>query len=186
MMHKVMWKHEEQFGFEYFLLIDQDESMVAEGTIIYEVEDDALAHIVNYTVTLDEHWVTQTLEIVVDNYFRMKLTTDGQGNWFNRAGINLPDLKGAMDIDIAMTPFSSSLPINRMVNWEQNEQKQFDVIYIYIPTLETKMVHQTYTYLYQEGTLRFFQFRCYSYETTISVNEEGLVVSYPNVFHQMV
>ncbi|WP_369293540.1 putative glycolipid-binding domain-containing protein [Alkalihalophilus lindianensis] len=55
-----------------------------------------------------------------------------------------------------------------------------------MPTLETKKVPQTYTYLYQEGSLRFFHYRCYSYQTTISVDEEGLVISYPNVFHKMV
>ncbi|QDP42072.1 hypothetical protein FN924_03085 [Radiobacillus deserti] len=46
----------------------------------------------------------------VDKINSLELHTDGE---------SIDSLKGAIDIDISVTPFSNSLPINR-INWSIN------------------------------------------------------------------
>ncbi|QDP39270.1 hypothetical protein FN924_03090 [Radiobacillus deserti] len=54
------------------------------------------------------------------------------------------------------------------------------MVYISIPTLESKKVPQSYQYIRKEGELRYFKYRCYDYETIICIDSNGLVVDYPN------
>lgn len=80
---------------------------------------------------------------MVDEQNSLKLTSDGKGNWFENDGQVIDKLKGAIDIDISATPFSNSLPINRM-NWVFNQEEHFEMVYISIPSLEVKKVPQSY------------------------------------------
>ncbi|MBG9456010.1 hypothetical protein ABE61_18705 [Lysinibacillus sphaericus] len=72
-----------------------------------------------YKVDLDSNWFTKKLTIIVDEHNSLKLTSDGKGKWFENDGQVIDKLKGAIDIDISATPFSNSLPNNRM-NWVLN------------------------------------------------------------------
>src|SRR5699024_11001536 len=108
---KVVWSNEEQFGSEYLELVSKGGNVTtAEGTIIFIDGDKPNAHNVNYTVELDEHWITKKLSIVVDKFSDLELIADGEGNWFNTVGEQIDELKGAIDIDISATPFSNSFP----------------------------------------------------------------------------
>lgn len=178
---KAVWKNEKQFGCEYLTLLSDGDSIIGKGTIIVEVEEPSNAHIVEYKILMDTHWATRKLSIVMDETHSLGLISDGEGNWFDEKGTSINQLKGAIDIDISATPFSNSLPINRM-NWNINQQEQFHMVYISVPTLEVKKVPQTYQYVDRKGPLRYFKYRCYEYETTIGVDENGLVVSYPEIF----
>jgi uncharacterized protein len=178
---KAVWKNEEQFGVEYLMLLCGGIKITAKGTIIYEDEGHSDAHIVNYKIELDGNWVTKKLTLEVDEVSRLEILSDGLGNWFNAEGNSIDHLKGAIDIDISATPFSNSLPVNRMV-WNKNQQHHFEVVYLSVPTLAIKKVPQSYKYIKSDGELRYFNYRCYEYETTICVDQNGLVISYPNVF----
>ncbi|MGE8001767.1 putative glycolipid-binding domain-containing protein [Lysinibacillus sp. NPDC093190] len=181
---KVVWKNEEQFGCEHFSINKEEKYYSAKGTIIYVEEDESNAHIVEYKVDLDSNWFTKKLTIIVDEHNSLNLMSDGKGNWFENDGQVIDKLKGAIDIDISATPFSNSLPINRM-DWVLNQEEHFEMVYISIPTLEVKKVPQSYKYLINSDNLRYFKYRCYDFETTICVDEQGLIIDYPNVFRRI-
>lgn len=178
---KAVWKNEEQLGYEYLKLVSKGNNIVAQGTVIFEEEEQSDAHIVNYAIELNEHWITKKISILVDDFSRLELISDGEGNWFDAGGASINKLKGAIDIDISATPFSNSLPINR-IKWSINQLEHFDMVYISVPSLEIKKVPQSYKYVYREGEWRYFNYHCYEYKTTVCVDENGLVVSYPKVF----
>lgn len=184
MNHKIVWKNEEQFGCEHLSIIKEEKNFLAKGTIIYVEGDESNAHIVEYKVELDANWFTKKLTIIVDEHNSLTLMSDGMGSWFERDGQAIDKLKGAIDIDISATPFSNSLPINRM-DWVLNQEEQFEMVYILIPSLKVKKVPQSYKYIKNNGNLRYFTYRCYDYETTICVDEYGLVMNYPNVFRRI-
>ncbi|MFJ8090698.1 putative glycolipid-binding domain-containing protein [Lysinibacillus sp. NPDC095746] len=184
MNQKVVWENEERFGCEHLSIIKEEENFSARGTIIYVEGDESNAHIVEYKVDLDANWFTKKLTIMVDEHNSLKLTSDGKGNWFENDGQVIDKLKGAIDIDISATPFSNSLPINRM-NWVLNQEEHFEMVYISIPSLEVKKVPQSYKYLNNNGKLRYFKYRSYDYETIICVDEQGLVIDYPNLFRRI-
>ncbi len=181
---KVVWQNEEQFGCEHLSIFKEEKNFSAKGTIIYVEGDQSNAHIVEYKVDLDSKWFTKKLTIIVDEHNSLKLKSDGKGNWFGNDGQVIDKLKGAIDIDISATPFSNSLPINRM-NWVLNQEEHFEMVYISIPSLEVKKVPQSYKYLKNNGKLRYFRYRSYDYETIICIDEHGLVIDYPNVFRRI-
>ena len=180
MFTKVVWNNEEQYGCEYLSISEPNEELVVHSTIINVAEETADAHSVNYQVNLDENWITKKVKLNVDQHF-LELHSDGKGNWFNGKGVEIETLKGCMDIDISATPFSNSLPINRL-HWTCGQKENFHMVYIAVPSLEFKKVPQSYQYLREEEGLRYFLYRCYDYETTIAVDSDGLVVDYPGVF----
>ncbi|MFC4557279.1 putative glycolipid-binding domain-containing protein [Virgibacillus kekensis] len=182
---KVVWNNEELYGCEYLKVGRTTEKLFAKGTVIYVDEPKANAHNVNYNIELDEHWLTRKLSIMVDHISSLELHSDGEGNWFNTDGYLIDRLKGALDIDISATPFSNSLPINR-INWNINQVEHFHMVYISVPSLETKKVPQSYQYIHKEGEFRYFNYQCYDYETIICVDSDGLVVDYPNTFSRRV
>jgi hypothetical protein len=181
---KVVWRNEEIYGCEYLKIEDKTESLVVQSTVIYVDEKKTNAHNLTYYVELDEHWLTKRVSINVDKINNLELHTDGDGNWFNTGGESINSLNGAIDIDISATPFSNSLPINR-INWSINQIEHFHMVYISVPTLEIKKVPQSYQYIHKKGELRYFQYRCYDYETIICVDSNGLVVDYPNAFSRI-
>ncbi len=161
---KVIWKNEEQFGCEHFNMIVEEKSYSAKGTIIYVDGRTSNAHIVEYKIDLDANWFTKKLRIVMDDHNSLNLMSDGKGTWFDKDGKVIDKLKGAIDIDISATPFSKSLPINR-IDWFLNQQEHFEMVYISIPSLEIKKIPQFYKYIRTTGNLRYFKYRCYDYET---------------------
>lgn len=182
MFTKVVWNSEEQYGCEYLSILEANEKLVVHSTIIYVAEETDDAHLVNYQVNLDSNWITKKVMLNV-NQRALELHSDGRGNWFNSEGVGIETLKGCMDIDISATPFSNSLPINRL-QWTSNQTENFHMVYIAVPSLEYKKVPQSYQYLRKEDGLRYFLYRCYDYETTIAVDSSGLVVDYPGVFNR--
>lgn len=178
MEKKAVWNNEEQYGCEYLTLTKESDHVVIESTVIYVAEEPTRVH---YQVDLDTNWKTRKVKLRVDNQFDLELHTDGKGNWYNRDGESLESLKGCIDIDISATPFSNSMPINR-IEWTCNQKESFHMVYIAVPSLEYKKVPQSYQFLREEDGLRYFLYRCYDYETTISVDSNGLVVDYPGVF----
>ncbi|MFD2046558.1 putative glycolipid-binding domain-containing protein [Ornithinibacillus salinisoli] len=179
---KVVWDNEELYGCEYLKIGETVEnSLLAQGTVIYVDKEKAEAYNTSYTIELDKQWRTRKFSIMVDSLSTLELHSDGKGNWYNTKGDSIDKLKGAIDIDISSTPFSNSLPINR-INWSINQIEHFHMVYISVPSLETKKVPQSYQYIRNEGEFRYFNYRCYNYETIICVDSNGLVVDYPNVF----
>lgn len=183
---KVVWNNEEQYGCEYLKIVETDNNTLkAEGTVIFVEEEVPAVHEVEYSVELEKNWITRKVSILVDKQTSLELFSDGEGNWFNTKGDLLEFLKGAIDIDISATPFSNSLPVNR-VDWVVNQIEHFEMVYISVPSLELIKVRQTYKYIGNNADLRYFNYRCNDYETIITVDSDGLVMDYPNVFSRKV
>ncbi|MGD6834842.1 putative glycolipid-binding domain-containing protein [Sutcliffiella halmapala] len=179
---KVVWKNEEKYGCEYFIIVETDNNtLLAEGTVIYVEEEVPTAHEVEYSIELDKNWITRKLSILVDKQTSLEIHSDGEGNWFNTEGDLLEFLKGAIDIDISATPFSNSLPVNRF-NWIVNQIEHIEIVYISVPSLELKKVSQSYRYIGNNANQRYFNYCCNDYETIITVDSDGFVIDYPNVF----
>ncbi|HVN28269.1 MAG TPA: putative glycolipid-binding domain-containing protein, partial [Candidatus Binataceae bacterium] len=92
-----------------------------------------------------------------------------------------PQLRGAIDVDIAVTPFTNILPIRRL-GLSEGQRAEILVVYFQLPQLTVTTDRQRYTRL---GN------RVYRYESVdsdftrdIEVDERGLVVTYPDLFRR--
>ncbi len=176
-MLKVMWENIEAYGSEVLEMNKEATNVKVNSTILFM---DQVPHKVSYTLHL-EKWLTKELEIIVDLHQTLKLKSDGNGNWFNEHEERIEALEGAIDVDLSATPFSNSLPINRL-QWERNQSRDFEMVYISIPSLEFKKVKQRYTFLEHTDTHSLFQYESGRFQSEIKVDEHGLIVDYPDLF----
>jgi uncharacterized protein len=130
-------------------------------------------------LTLDASWRVKTLNLeLLATKEKIKLESDGHGNWSNDTGI-IPKLYGAIDIDITATPFTNTIPIRRL-KLGNKQQAEILVVYVTIPELSFDIDRQRYTrvskyiYLFEQINNNFTR--------KIKVDKDGLVVTYPGLF----
>ena len=90
-----------------------------------------------------------------------------------------PSLEGLVFIDISLTPFTNTLPVNSL-QLGVGERRVIDLIYIDVLENEIKRTQQVYERLTNSEYL--FETIDGSFRAVIRVNEQGLVVDYPGLF----
>jgi len=111
------------------------------------------------------------------------LHSDGDGHWRDGQGATLGAIEGCIDIDIAATPFTNTLPIRRL-QLAEGERQPIEVAYISTPDLQVTRVEQAYTCIALNREYRYEGiFRNFSADMT--VDEDGLVIDYPTLFTRL-
>lgn len=169
----VFWQHLEHSGSEH-LKIREDETTITAQGVVQDI------HHITYRITMDKNWLTRRVDVQEDENHSYSLYSDGKGNWSSE-GQALTKLKGAIDMDLSVTPFSNTLPINRF-HWEEGQERELEMAYVEVPGCKLKKLKQHYTYLGNNGEKRRFQYRCRNYGTVITVDQDGIVSEYPGVF----
>jgi hypothetical protein len=136
---------------------------------------------VEYLIQTNQNWATLFFEINCrhsDQTQLIRFEGDGKGNW-RCNGKPADQFYGCIDIDISLTPFTNSLPINRL-QLSQNQAQEIQVIYIDLLDLQIKPVRQKYSRL--SDTAYHYENIPNDFEAKIQVDESGLVVDYPSLF----
>jgi len=109
--------------------------------------------------------------------------SDGVGNWVDGLATALPQLRGAIDIDISITPFMNTLPIRRL-SLQTGQTEEILAVYIQLPSLTIATDRQRYTCL--EGGRRYrYESVDSDFTRDIEVDDQGLVVTYPGLFQRV-
>ncbi len=129
-----------------------------------------------YLIRTNRNWETVYFEIssqIGDKETHFSFQSDGKGNWMNE------DFNGCTDIDISLTPFTNSLPINRL-NLKIGEQQLVNILFVNVLEQQIKKVQQSYT------RLSAFEYKYENvpndFEAVITVDKSGFVVDYPGLF----
>jgi hypothetical protein len=175
------WQDWSGKGLEHLVLQEDPDEIVAEAAIVGSVDDDNFA--ARYRILCDGSWRVTELEVsqIGDDHW-IELSSDGAGNWFDASANPLPELKGAIDIDISITPFTNTLPIRRL-QLERDQSAEILVVYIQIPGLTLATDRQRYTCLEPNRRYRFESLDS-DFKRDIEVDEHGLVVTYPDLFRR--
>ncbi|TDE28785.1 MULTISPECIES: putative glycolipid-binding domain-containing protein [Flavobacterium] len=139
---------------------------------------------VDYHIKTNKNWEITfvTLRTLVDNSDELLTLEKKDGKWLLNDKPNY-DLQNIFDIDISLTPFTNTLPINRL-QLKGNERKVIEVLYFDILEKQIKKVKQIYTRL---GTDRYiYENYDKSFKTEIKIDKQGLVVEYPKLFEMTV
>ena len=138
---------------------------------------------VDYLITVNQNWETTYVEM------KSQLTGTVQSVILQQAIAGIWTVDGhpsdkfheCIDIDISLTPFTNSLPINRL-KMNVQEEREINVLYIDVLGREVKQVQQKYTRL---SELEYkFENIPNDFEAIIQVDRSGLVVSYPGLFER--
>jgi hypothetical protein len=131
-----------------------------------------------YVVLLDTGWVFRTLDVGIRDGRGLQLRRHPSGSWFADDEPR-PDLAGVVDIDLAFSPFTNTLPIRRL-NLPIGSSAKIVTAYVEVPSLQVTPDPQRYTrlatgeYLYESLDTDFSR--------RITVDSDGFVLDYPGLF----
>jgi len=110
------------------------------------------------------------------------LLADGQGNWRTGAGAPLPELRGALDVDLSASPFTNTLALRRL-GLRTGESADIAAAYVAFPDLALSLDPQRYTCL-AAGSLYRYQSRDSAFRADVAVDADCLVTDYPGLFRR--
>ncbi|MET3469041.1 putative glycolipid-binding domain-containing protein [Microbacterium sp. 1262] len=132
-----------------------------------------------YAVRIDEHGLFH--HAAIESGGRTLHVELVDGVW-SVDGEERPDLAGATDIDITATPATNALPIRRL-GPAVGGRADVEVAWVQVPSLDVALGRQRYT---RVGPRAYcFESRDRDFRRTLTVDDDGFVLSYPGVFERV-
>jgi uncharacterized protein len=177
----VTWHNLIARGADYCALWRTRAGWLLKGTAI-AVPKESAAMLTRYEVHCDDRWRTHFVEVEVtlgDQTRALQLTVENGGKWL--AQCELTELAGCVDVDLAITPATNTLPIRRL-SIPVGESRDVTAAWIKFPDLAAEPLQQRYTRLSADT---------YRYQTNsgfvseIVMDELGLVISYKDAWERL-
>jgi uncharacterized protein len=171
----ILWRREDGLGLERCVIEPSAEGWRIAGTTLLVADD--IPTEIRYSVLTDQEWRTRTVGAHVQSPTgdrRMALIADGAGSWFSNDQ-PIIDLYGAMDVDLAWTPATNTLPIRRL-DLAIGEGRDVAAAWVGFPEHTVVRLTQHYerldhdTYRYAAGEL----------SVDLTVDSMGRVLRYPD------
>ncbi|NYG98076.1 hypothetical protein BJ979_000702 [Schumannella luteola] len=138
---------------------------------------------VDYRVRIVRPWLFRELAVVDSrgaHAVRRRVILDDSGRWYVD-DVERPDLSGAREVDLAISPLSSTLPIRRL-GLEIGESAEIVTAYVG-DDLDVSADPQRYTRI---AELRYLYESLDSvFSREVTVDEHGLVLDYPSLFQRV-
>jgi hypothetical protein len=180
----VRWQSWSGSGLEYLVLTDRGGCTQAESTVISgpaPLAPEGFA--ARYSLQVDSDWRTVEVEAsVLGKKDTVRLRRLNSGEWLDGNDRSLPQLAGSFDVDLSMTPFTNTLPIRRL-GLKIRASAEIMAAYIAFPQLSVSAEPQRYTRLAADRYL--FESLATDFVREIVVDEDGLVVTYPDLFRRV-
>ncbi|XAZ22402.1 putative glycolipid-binding domain-containing protein [Sinorhizobium sp. B11] len=176
----VQWTDWNGDGLETLSIAHNDEDVLAEGIVSGHFE--AGKYDLNYRLTIDPQWRVRDVRVQIVNGPRLHILSDGLGRWVSEDGTELSDLAGCLDVDIAATPFTNTLPIRRL-GQKTGVAEEISVAYVSLPNLIVEPVQQRYTKL--AGNRFFYEGLSTGFAAELEVDGDGIVLDYPGVYRRL-
>ena len=182
MKANILWAGREYHSLENCLVNCTDSENQISSTIVGYYNKKIYG--IKYRIDANSNWETILVEIRSRHNHQeqiIRLESNGRGKWF-RDGKHCPQYEGCMDIDIPLTPFTNSLPINRLKLTKGSEQ---DIKVVYIDLLANDIMTVLQKYKRLSDTEYHYENVPNDFEADIKVDEFGLVVDYPLLFERI-
>jgi hypothetical protein len=178
----VRWHDWSGKGIEHLVLSEGHGEIIAEAAILCTIGDEDFG--ARYRILCDKSWRVRKAEIAqVGTGHTLELAGDGTGNWVDGSGTPMPQLAGAIDIDISITPFTNTLPIRRL-HLQTGQSADILAVYVQLPGLTVTTDRQRYTCLEPDRRYRYESLDS-DFTREIEVDDDGLVVTYPGLFRRV-
>jgi uncharacterized protein len=183
---KIIWSSLTDTGLEHLYLLCDKNEVFADGIVLGVKED--IPYRIRYQVRCDSNWRVRKVVVksLDENEQTIDLTSDAAGNWANESGKLISAFAGCLDVDISVTPFTNTLPIRRL-NLRRGESSELKVVYVAVPEMQSSVEPQRYTFVERNEAESKYKFESLDGDFTaiISVDKDGLVEDYPNLFKRV-
>ncbi len=192
MRREVMWAPRHGAGLEHLRLALIEEG-IAVNSLTIGLDEQGRAFRLGYEMRCDGAWRVRELRVTVlnEDTAGLHLLSDGQGHWTTADGRPVPAIAGCIDVDIAATPFTNTLPIRRQ-GLQSGTSQELSVAYIDVPSMAVKAVRQRYTCLERGADGGRYRYESLPYEILpegftdeLLVDADGLVIDYPKLFQRI-
>jgi uncharacterized protein len=172
-------------GLEHLSLAVAADGIAAESVLI-ATAGDGTRFAAGYRIACDAAWRTRRVEVALTGAgAALALEGDGAGRWTDAAtGRHLPALDGAVDVDLAASPFTNTLPIRRL-GLARGASAEIATAYVAFPDLAVTSDPQRYTCLEPGRLYRYESLDGGGFARDIEVDPDGLVLAYPGLFQRV-
>lgn len=178
----VRWRPVAGGGLEHVTLAPEADEIVARGVVIGERGGQPYG--VDYTIVCGRDWAVRGLDLGTTGGMALSLRSDGLGAWTNHDGKPLPDFEGCIDVALAGSAFTNTLPIRRLGPDLAGRSVALAVLYVPFDSFVPVRDGQVYTGL--EGGDRFrYEAADRSFAAELAVDEDGIVLDYPTLFDRV-
>jgi hypothetical protein len=176
----IRWAEHEGDGLQQVVLSPVGEGISMHGMALVS-SPQAVA--VRFHLTAGADWIVRTLTLERLGFEAMiRLAHDGAGHW-TLDGQPAPDLDGALEPDISISPLTNTLPVRRL-GLAEGESRDIRTAYVDVDTMRVRADGQRYTCLVPD--------RYYRYESLdgdfvrdIEFGPDGFVETYPGLFRRV-
>jgi len=177
---ELLWEQLLGKGLEHLMLY-QNASIEAQSLIVGVLND--IPYRIQYQIVCDLNWNVQRMRVAdLLNDKVVELIKNGE-DWLDKENNPIEILHGCIDVDIMVTPFTNTLPIQRL-RLKQNEAQEISVVYISVPDLRVSKLDQRYTCISQgkDGGIYRYESLNSGFTSELKIDEDGMVVDYPGIF----
>jgi len=136
----------------------------------------------SYELVCEPDWTFRVIRIEAAAGERaLTIESDGKGEW-TVDGEWRSDLDECIDIDLAATPFTNTLPIRRL-GLAIDDETDLQVAYVEFPDLEVIVDSQRYTRLGADS-YRYDSLDS-DFTADLTVDDDGIVLEYPELFERI-
>lgn len=189
MEQQFVWETVDGVGTEH-LSVEFDDPIRGNGIIVGiadDGEDVEEPFRIRYRVRCDASWTVRRVEIgTLGTEVGIEIEHDGGGNWTENGEL-APEFGGCYDVDIAVTPFTNTIPIRRL-DLDSDESAVIRVVYIDVPAMTAGSVEQRYTCLEplnSNGGLFRYEGLDSGFTAELPIDSDGVVLDYPGLFRRV-
>lgn len=162
------------------LFIEQDHIKI-ESKIIGTHQD--IVYDIEYIIVTNKNWKVLSFNIKTQLNEEINILEGKKDskNWIINGELKT-EFQSCIDIDISLTPFTNTLPINRL-NLKEKDALDINVLYIDVLGQRIDSTIQKYTKL--SSTKYLYENKSSSFQEQIEVDQIGIIVNYPNLFKRI-
>ncbi|MGW5354612.1 putative glycolipid-binding domain-containing protein [Streptomyces sp. NPDC004031] len=136
---------------------------------------------VEYVLETDERYATRRLTVSAeDSSGARRLELRQQDGSWTADGRPLPELAGALDCDLGMSPLTNTMPVLRH-GLHRGGAHDFLVAFVSVPGLAVRAARQSYTHLGRTDGGGRVRYASGDYRSDLEFDRDGLVVVYPGM-----
>jgi uncharacterized protein len=180
MLRLPIWKGIDEWRAEAVRLELGPRDLHAAGT---QIGADPAPYRLDYELDVGGGWITSRLSVqatMAVRERRLLLEHDGRGTW-RIDGEPAPELAGALDCDLGLSPLTNLMPVRRHALHERAGAAEIVAAWVSVPDLAVHASRQRYEHV-RPGVVRYVDLGPHEgFTAELELDADGIVVVYPGL-----